>query len=556
MVPELFPHTLSMLLLILCVVTSVSTHAAQEIRATPNILFILADDLGWANVGYHNQNGEVKTPNIDYLVANGLELNRHYAHYICSPTRSSLHSGRLPIHCNLNNGGPWYNTFVGIPSNYTLLSEKLKYGANYTTHFIGKWHSGASLISQMPYKRGYDTSFGYLWGMNDYWNENYGQCNSVQTVDLWDSTQPANHSNNTLYEEFLFTQRLYQLLDTQSNPFFIFYAPHISHSPLQIPEQYLTEYEDDEYLCCNFSLRGVQPNPIYPGYNKSCSQFHCRSTYQSMVHLLDTIIGDVTHKLKANDLWNNTLIVFSSDNGGQLTLEETAANNFPLRGGKFSPFEGGIRVNAFVSGGYLPMSQRGKVTNEMMHITDWYSTLCNMLHVDTEDEKAKRAGLPRIDSMNMLDVIFGINRTSPRTEVLIDNMTLIQNNYKFINSTNVHFSFFGCKQNQICYASWGGKIWPNTSSMEHPIQNAVIDCSHGCLFDIGSDYTEHNNLIHDPEYRDVVLNMSQRLMELRATYYSNNERGYSLCPTNISTSCACYMSQTEYSGFWGPFRGP
>ena len=168
---------------------------ATECKALPNILFILADDLGWGNVGYHNQNGEVYTPNIDYLVSNGLELNRHYAHYVCSPTRSSVHSGRLPFHCNLSNGEASAESKypVGIPSNYTIIAEKLKYQSNYSTHYVGKWHSGAALFSQMPFRRGYDTHFGYLWGENDYWNQDFQQCDNanydLSIVDLWNYNQ-------------------------------------------------------------------------------------------------------------------------------------------------------------------------------------------------------------------------------------------------------------------------------------------------------------------------------------------------------------------------------
>ena len=555
---------------IIAVLLLLSTTTDGQIDNPPNILFILADDLGHANVGYHNKNGEVNTPNIDYLVSSGLELNRHYAHYVCSPTRSSLHSGRLPIHCNLYNGEPNSNINninpTGIPSNYTLISEKLKYSKyNYSTHFIGKWHSGATLISQMPYNRGYDTSFGYLWGMNDYFTENFIECDNTLIVDLWKNNKPGNKANNTKYEEFMFAQRVYDLIenhnnknddDNQQQPFYIFYASHLSHSPLEIPKEYYNEYANDEYLCCNFSLTETRPNPIYPGYNQTdCKNHHCRSIYQSMVNLFDIIVGNITIKLKENNLWNNTLIIFSSDNGGQLTLNEAAANNYPLRGGKFVPFEGGIRVNAFVSGGYLPEKQRGLKTNAMMHISDWYSSICNMLDIDPIDIKAQNAGLPPIDSLNFWPVINGNNMTSPRTELIIDNITLIQNNYKFINQSGQTFTFHGCKKNEICYASWSGNLYPNTSSIQSSIQNFVINCENGCLFDIGSDtdYTEHNNIIN--QNTDIANKMNQRLIELRNGYYTNNENGQSLCQVN-TPSCSCSMALNEYGGFWGPWRSP
>lgn len=96
----------------------------------PNILFILADDLGWGNVQYHNDNGEVKTPNINYLVKNGLELNRHYVHYVCSPTRSSVQSGRLPVHVHLDNNAMLSHLNAGVPPNMTCIAERLQKDAN------------------------------------------------------------------------------------------------------------------------------------------------------------------------------------------------------------------------------------------------------------------------------------------------------------------------------------------------------------------------------------------------------------------------------------------
>eukprot|EP01084_Bolivina_argentea_P317738 550936_1 len=221
----------------------------------PNILFILADDLGWANVGYHNKaNTEIKTPNIDYLVTNGLELNRHYVHYVCSPTRSSVQSGRLPVHDNLSNSAAQGNVYSGIAPNYTCIAERLQNDAGYNTHFVGKWDAGSTVMEQTPNGRGYKTSFGYLNHMNDYWYEGDGLCKDsngqeINIIDLWDTDKPAVNSNNTVYEEQMFAQHVYDNIDDAVNntsSFFIFYAAHIAHSPVQIPKEYLLQFDNDE----------------------------------------------------------------------------------------------------------------------------------------------------------------------------------------------------------------------------------------------------------------------------------------------------------------------
>ena len=123
---------LSVTVLLLHILFSINAYGDK-----PNILFILADDFGWANIGYHNKkNPNIVTPNMDYLCANGLELNRHYVHYVCSPTRSSVQSGRLPVHVNIGNVPVIGNPVSGVPPNYTCIAERIK-PQGYTTHFIG-----------------------------------------------------------------------------------------------------------------------------------------------------------------------------------------------------------------------------------------------------------------------------------------------------------------------------------------------------------------------------------------------------------------------------------
>eukprot|EP01084_Bolivina_argentea_P160620 279682_1 len=146
---------LSLVIILFNWIIAVLAQAATK----PNILFILADDLGFANLGYHNNLAAsgVKTPNIDNLVANGLELNRHYVHYVCSPTRSSIQSGRLPVHNNLSNNAARQNIYNGVPPNYTCIAERLSKDAGYDTHFIGKWDAGSTVPEQTPFGRGYST---------------------------------------------------------------------------------------------------------------------------------------------------------------------------------------------------------------------------------------------------------------------------------------------------------------------------------------------------------------------------------------------------------------
>ena len=230
------------LFVVLLIVASVS--AADK----PHILFLLVDDWGWANVGYHHEvtTREAQTPNFDDLVKNGLELDQNYVYHFCSPSRSALMTGRLPIHVNDLKGESEYNPddliagYSGIPPKMTGIAEKLKM-AGYETHMVGKWHAGSVTFDQIPTGKGFDTYFGYFNGMNDYYTEWVGKCNQIPVVDLWDTNQPAWGLNGTDYEEAMFTERVLQVVKNHdpTKPLFLYYAPHIVHTPLEVPDKYV-----------------------------------------------------------------------------------------------------------------------------------------------------------------------------------------------------------------------------------------------------------------------------------------------------------------------------
>ena len=159
--------------------------------AKPHLVFMLVDDWGWANVGYHRNppTREVVTPHIDNLVKEGLELNQHYVFQFCSPSRSCLMSGRLPIHVNdLNLSPDHYNPndpvsgYSAIPRNMTGLAEKMK-DAGYVTHQVGKWDAGMATPDHTPQGRGFDSSFGYYHHANDYYTEQASGCHKTPIVD-------------------------------------------------------------------------------------------------------------------------------------------------------------------------------------------------------------------------------------------------------------------------------------------------------------------------------------------------------------------------------------
>ena len=503
----------SILFAIVLVATTEKIDALETIPPPPgpHIVFLLVDDWGWANVGYHRDppTPEVSTPNIDDLLKNGVELDQHYVYRFCSPSRSSFLTGRLPIHVNDENTGVQnYNPkdpisgFGGIPRNMTSIADKLR-EAGYATHMVGKWHAGMATPDHIPTGRGFDTSFGYFSGVNDYYTQTRLSCNNTPIVDLWKNYKPAIGDNSTDYEEAMFKRHVMSIIENHdtSHPLFLYYAPHIAHDPLEVPKDY--------YDMFNFI------------------DVKDRRKYHAMVKYLDDIVGNMTEALKKHGLWEDLLFVASADNGGPVF---EGANNYPLKGGKLTDWQGGVRANAFVSGGYVPEHMRGQKIDGYIHIADWYATFCELAHVNPIDDKAAKAKLPPIDSLNVWPLISGESFSSPRTDVPISYKTLISGDYKILTGP-------------IKQAGWTGPQNPNVSNPSGEI-SAVQPCGDaGCLYNIKEDPGEHNNLAKTNV--TLLMEMQQRLLRYQATYFKP-DRG-DVWPG------ACEFALNKYSGFWGPF---
>ena len=497
-----------------------SSDVVAAASSKPHIVLMLVDDWGWDNVGYHRNppTKEVVTPNIDNLVKEGLELDQHYAYKFCSPSRSCLMSGRLPVHVNDQNAPPnIYNPddkmsgYAGIPRNMTGLPAKLR-EAGYATHQVGKWDAGMATPDHTPKGRGFMSSFGYFHHDNDYYTEKIGFCTyngtHAEPVDLWDTDKPAHGVNGTgedKYEESLFKQHLLDIItnhDTDT-PLFLYYAPHIVHTPLQVPMSYFNKFDFID--------------------NKD------RRYYHAMVNYLDDVVGDVVAALKSRGMWDNLLFVTSSDNGGP-EYPGGGANNYPLRGGKLTDWQGGIRVNAFVSGGFLPEKMRGTKTEGYIHLADWYGTFCGLAGVDMTDKRAAAANLPPVDSLDMWPLISGKTTTSPRTEIYASINALISGDYKILTG----------KMEQ---AGWTGPQYPNQTKPSGGIAASVNCGSTGCLYNIKLDPEERTNLASTMP--DVLKEMQMKMAKMGSTYF-NPKRGK-------QWPGACQTAVEKYGNFWGPF---
>ena len=315
----------------------------------PNMVFILADDLGWADIGYHDS--DIRTPHLDKLAAEGTRLEQYYVYPTCSPTRVALLSGRYPSRFGVL--APLGAT-TKMRGDDALLAHSLR-NLGYRTHLAGKWHIGET-PEHRPLNYGFDTTYGYLRGQIDPYTHRYKFGNHV----TW-------HRNDEFFEEEghvtdLITNEAIRIIEEAGEePFFLYVAHHSPHSPLNESPEWIAPYEEST-------------DDIW------------RRHFAAAVSHVDASVGRIVEALEATGQRENTLIFFSSDNGGQKSWgappreyngryapHKTLGNNTPLRGWKGELYEGGIRVPAFLNlPGTIPA---GAVLDTPTHVTDWLPTL-------------------------------------------------------------------------------------------------------------------------------------------------------------------------------------
>ena len=281
----------------------------------PHVVFIVADDLGWNDVSLHGSQ-QIPTPNLDSLATSGVLLQNYHVQPVCSPSRSTFLSGRHVIHTGVFT--PWpSNTKDHLNLSYSLLPSFLKSCCNYTTVQVGKWHLGDNSVAALPVSRGFDSSLGFWSGGQDYfthWDVDSGGYDMMQ-----DSHEPFSSTirldlNNTWTTE-IFTQHAVDTISrfspSSDDRLFLYLAYQNVHWPLMAPEKYVTRFANST------------------GGNKA------RQLVCAMAAFLDDGVGNVTAALKAAGIFQDTVIVFTSDNGGPTHGDEgTQSNNYPLRGGK------------------------------------------------------------------------------------------------------------------------------------------------------------------------------------------------------------------------------
>ena len=582
--------------------------AAPEQAATPkrpHLIFSLIDDLGWNDVGWHDAFGQIKTPKLDALRSESVALNNYYVYRFCSPSRSQILTGRYAWHLGQQtemNLNPMPGIACGIDLKFAFLPAMLKQ-AGYATWALGKWHQGFLTDAYTPTLRGFDSYLGYYSGAEEHFSHEKvgyppqpGHKGGYTAYDLANSSgtvvRPclgAVGNASATYSAFLYANETLRLLDAHdpSVPLFVYLAWNNVHDPNEAPPEYVARHPT------------IADMP--------------RRQLAGMMSALDDTLTAVIDGLKAKQMWDDTLLVVSTDNGGNLG---GSGYNWPLRGGKYTWWQGGVRGVGMVAGGknLLPDAVRGGTYAGAIHQVDWYTTFAGLAGIA---DPSDGTGPVPVDGVDVYSAIVA-NASSPRAEVVLQLLSDAPGNSYELPPREFCDAVAGRDEEQHCVPprsalpalpameevdqeggfsaalaskaannlkqgaimsiegekhwkllvgypgwkkQWDGWLQPPSAAEEEAPEdataasvgtpyNGTLCVASPCLFEVNSDPLEKTDVA--TQHPKIVKRLHARLVELLAGEVTLADSG--LCPTPLGTKPDARMTALAIAtGFWQPW---
>ena len=468
-------HSIRALAALASLLCSVGAAAVTKPPA-PNVVIFLADDLGWADVGFRG--GPIDTPAIDRLAREGVELGRFYTTPICSPTRAALMTARDPMRLGVAYAVimPWSNN--GIHPDEHFMPESFQ-AAGYQTAIIGKWHLGHAQETYHPNRRGFDHFFGHLHTEVGYFPpfKNQGGKDFQQNGQ----SIPDDAIAEDAYESFVLADEAVRFIEDRdkSRPFFL-YMPFIApHTPLDAPDDLKAKYKDLEDDRLPTRSRNTDRSRQIA---KLTLRPSARPMYAAVVDAMDQAIGRVLDAIDEQGIADDTIVLFFSDNGGA-AYATGGADNVPLRGGKGDTFEGGIRVVSLLRWpGHL---EAGSHYDEILSVMDVFPTLAAAAGVEpgawrTLDGRNAWPAIQSGEAIPLDDYLFFASETPLRGSF---HLTAFDDDWKLVQEIEQGF-------------------------LSADVTNH--------LFQIDNDPHERNNLA--AQHPDVVARMSDAIQRWRLRY--------------------------------------
>ncbi|XP_047141195.1 arylsulfatase B isoform X3 [Hydra vulgaris] len=480
----------------------------------PHIILIVADDLGWNDIGFHGSK-EISTPNIDRLATNGVVLDNYYVLPICTPSRSAIMTGRYPIHTGMQQDTIYGPNPYGVSLNEKFLPQYLKQ-QGYKTYGVGKWHLGFFAKEYTPTYRGFDSYYGSYLGKGDYWN--HSNTETFSGLDLHDNEKGV-FSQDGAYNTEMYTSKAISYISNHncSEPLFLylaFQAVHSSNSevePLQAPQEWIDKF--------------------------SYIKHEQRRKYAAMLAYMDYGIGRVHEALIEKKMLDNSVIIFTTDNGGPSNgFNNNWANNFPLRGVKATLFEGGVRGVGFV---YSKLIEMSRVSHDLIHVTDWLPTLVSLAGGNVTD-------ISFLDGFDQWATLQN-KQSSQRNEILLNidehvwkNEALRVGSWKLIKE--------GLK-------NWDGWYPPPSynESMDESLNSSILKCGHD--FPVVINHCDDYCLFHVVEDPCEIVDLSKKFPDVLATMmYRLNIYKQSMVPPRNNMTIDSRSDPKLHNGVWQPWE--
>jgi arylsulfatase A-like enzyme len=447
-----------------------SKIAEKEVTSTPNVIYILADDLGYGDLSSYGQK-KFTTPNIDRLAKQGMLFTQHYSgSTVCAPSRSALmtgmHTGHTVVRGNKEIQPEGQHP---IPENTYTIAEALK-KAGYTTGAFGKWGLGFPKSEGDPNNQGFDTFFGYncqRLGHNYYPDHLWSNQDSIVLVEN------KGKEDGVYAPELIHAKTLQFLEDNRNKPFFLYVPSIIPHAELAAPEAYMSKHRGK--YPPEMAYKGVDDGPTFnQGPYRSQKETH--AAFAAMVQLLDNQVGEIMDKVEELGIVDNTIIVFTSDNGPH---EEAGADpeyfdsNGPFKGVKRDLYEGGIRVPMIVS--WPGKIESNTQTDHVSAFWDIFPTVSEIAGVDVPNN---------LDGISFLPTLLG--------------------DEKQLNHEYLYWEFHekGGRQ-AVRKGNWKAVKYNVLKNPEAPLE----------LYDLSKDPGEENNISN--AHPNVVKEMETILKEAR-----------------------------------------
>ena len=518
---------------------SLALVSASFSAEKPNVVFILADDLGYNEMNWMNATRGIQTPHLDALAHSGVTMKNYYVGAICSPTRSMLMTGRYTTRLGTQSSVIFWDTPWGVPINETFVGQDFQ-NAGYSTAMFGKWHLGMFKQAYTPKHRGFDEHAGYYQGCGSAWTHVAACCTAGSSYNDTDFVCKAGEGPTGKKADF----RGYDWFATGANPtpesdsMPVLAANHtnsvdlIAGKAVEFIERKTKEAKAPFFMYLPFqNIHGpyTTQEKFFNLYSDRTKFTEGEATMFGYITELDDAVGTIVAALKSSGAYANTIVAFSSDNGAPSASADVnhlrphvgggmgdIARNYPLRGKKTYIWEGGVKVPGFISGGsaLIPASARGTINEKLFHVTDWIPTLLGLAGVDVSLSHGRGAGEQfALDGFDVFGALTDPATPSPRKEMLYNVSPLCHSGQAQSPKAGLRIGDFKLLAWCFTVAGINGSTvtGPAMAPSSRSVDPGFYTNDGLVLYDLKADPTESTNIRADPAHAATVKQLLARM---------------------------------------------